>query len=168
MFGRLCLYLAISLWCCGKRPVASAFAWLSNVACMHFIMGHMSLHSMYMLLELYAWLPYDAMLTQFVFVLAACAAFEQTHKRQAVAADFSAVKQIVDKHIAQAQACKVQVPDAFIEEFLCAEPLPAVNAICGGILANELLKAVSHKGEPVNNFFFLSLSDSAGIVQRVG
>ena len=101
-------------------------------------------------------------------VIAACASFEQTHKRQAVAADLTAVKQIVDKHIVQAQACKVQVPDVFVEEFLCAEALPAVNAICGGVLANELLKAVSHKGEPVNNFFFFALSDSAGIVQRVG
>lgn len=85
-----------------------------------------------------------------------------------MAEDLTAVKQIIDKQIAQAQACKVQVPDTFIKEFLCAEPLPAVNAICGGVLANELLKAVSHKGEPVNNFFFFSLSDSAGIVQRVG
>lgn len=91
------------------------------------------------------------------------------HNRPAAAADLTAVKQIIDKHRAQAaEACKIQVPDASIAEFLCAEPLPAVNAICGGVLANELLKAVSHKGEPVNNFFFFSLSDSAGIVQRVG
>ena len=90
------------------------------------------------------------------------------HNRPAVASDLTAVKQIIDEHIATAEACKIQVPDAAIAEFLCAEPLPAINAICGGVLANELLKAVSHKGEPVNNFFFFSLTDSAGIVQRVG
>ncbi|KAL3160468.1 hypothetical protein ABBQ32_010785 [Trebouxia sp. C0010 RCD-2024] len=103
-----------------------------------------------------------------ICVLAASAQFERTHKRQADAADLLAVKQDVEHNIAQAPGCKIQVPDAVIEEYLCAEPLPAVNAICGGVLANELLKAVSHKGEPVNNFFFFSLSDSAGIVQRVG
>ena len=60
------------------------------------------------------------------------------------------------------------MPDDLIEEFLCDEHQPAVNAICGGVLANELLKAVSHKGEPVNNFFFFDLSDNAGVVQRLG
>lgn len=107
------------------------------------------------------------LLTRTFLCSAACAQFEQTHKRQAAASDLLAVKQIVENIRAQTQGCKIQVPDAFIEEHLCAEPLPAVNAICGGVLANELLKAVSHKGEPVNNFFFFSLSDGAGIVQRV-
>ena len=99
---------------------------------------------------------------------AACAEFEQSHKRPAAAGDFAKVKQIIDSRIALATSSKLQVPDELVEEFLCGEPLPAVNAICGGVLANEMLKAVSHKGEPVNNFFLCSLSDSAGIVQRVG
>ena len=77
-----------------------------------------------------------------------------------------AVKQIADKR--KAQISKLQIPDAFFEEILCDEALPAVNAICGGVLANEMLKAVSHKGEPVDNFFLFSLTDSAGIVQHVG
>ena len=101
-------------------------------------------------------------------VVAACARFEQTHNRPAVPANLTAVKQMIDKHIAPAKACKMQVPDAATAEFLCAERLPTVNAICGGVLAKELLEAVSHKGEPVNDLFFCSLSDSSGIVQRVG
>ena len=101
-------------------------------------------------------------------VLAACAEFELSHKRPAAAGDFAEVKQIIGNRTAQATSSKLQVPDELVKEFLCDESLPAVNAICGGVLANEMLKAVSHKGEPVSNFFLFSLSDSAGIVQRVG
>jgi ubiquitin-like 1-activating enzyme E1 A len=46
--------------------------------------------------------------------------------------------------------------------------MPAVNAVLGGIAANELVKAVTAKGEPLNNFFFFSLTDGAGIVERFG
>ncbi len=99
---------------------------------------------------------------------AACADFEQQHKRPAQSGDHSEIKQIIQKHITQAKLTKLNVPDDLIEEFLCDEHLPAVNAICGGVLANEMLKAVSHKGEPVNNFFFFGVSDGAGVVQRVG
>ena len=63
---------------------------------------------------------------------------------------------------------KVKVPQELVEEYLSDSCLPAVNAICGGVLANETLKAVSHKGEPINNFFLFALMDGAGIVQRAG
>ncbi len=78
------------------------------------------------------------------------------------------MKQIIHKHTAHSKNIKVKVPDDLVEEFLSGDRLPAVNAICGGVLANEMLKAVSHKGEPINNFFFFALSDGAGVVQRVG
>ncbi|KAL0044863.1 hypothetical protein WJX82_000476 [Trebouxia sp. C0006] len=103
-----------------------------------------------------------------ICLLAACAEFEQKHKRPAQSQDHSEIKEIIQMHIAQARLTKLNVPDDLIEEFLCDEHLPAVNAICGGVLANEMLKAVSHKGEPVNNFFFFGVSDGAGVVQRVG
>ena len=44
--------------------------------------------------------------------------------------------------------------------------LAPINAVIGGVLANEVLKLVSHKGEPFNNFFFFTLSDGAGVVER--
>ena len=42
-----------------------------------------------------------------------------------------------------------------------------VNAIVGGVLANELLKAVSRKGEPANNFFFYDVGSGMGKVERL-
>ena len=98
---------------------------------------------------------------------AACAEFEQVHRRSAESKDEEVIKDIIQKHLKQSQS-KVKVPDELVEEFLSNDRLPAVNAICGGVLANETLKAVSHKGEPINNFFFFALLEGAGIVQRVG
>ena len=46
--------------------------------------------------------------------------------------------------------------------------LPPVNAILGGVLANEILKVISHKGEPVNNVFFFSLMDNVGQIETLG
>lgn len=40
-----------------------------------------------------------------------------------------------------------------------------MNAVLGGVLANEVLKAVSCRGEPMNNFFFYSLLDGSGVVE---
>ena len=39
---------------------------------------------------------------------------------------------------------------------------PAACSVLGGVLANEVLKAATHKGEPLRNFFFFSAADGAG------
>ena len=44
--------------------------------------------------------------------------------------------------------------------------MPAVNAVLGGVLANEMLKTVSSKGTPVLNFFLYSLTDAQGVIQH--
>lgn len=46
--------------------------------------------------------------------------------------------------------------------------MPAVNAVVGGILANDLLKALSAKGEPLRNLFLYSISDGVGSVEPYG
>jgi ubiquitin-like 1-activating enzyme E1 A len=46
--------------------------------------------------------------------------------------------------------------------------MPAINAVVGGILANDLLKAVSKKGEPIHNLFMYSLADGVGSVEPYG
>lgn len=47
------------------------------------------------------------------------------------------------------------------------EGMPAISAVVGGVLANEVLKAVSKKGEPLQNLFLFSLVDGAGAVARM-
>lgn len=43
-----------------------------------------------------------------------------------------------------------------------------VCAILGGVLAQEIIKAVSQKDPPHNNFFFFTSEDSAGVVECIG
>ena len=43
-----------------------------------------------------------------------------------------------------------------------------VCAITGGILAQEIIKAVSKKDEPHNNFFFYNGVDSSAIIEKIG
>ncbi len=63
--------------------------------------------------------------------------------------------------------CSISVQ--VLEELVTGDAeLPPVNAVLGGVLANEILKVVSHKGEPVNNFFFFSLMDNIGQIETLG
>ncbi|CAL5222215.1 g4547 [Coccomyxa viridis] len=61
------------------------------------------------------------------------------------------------------------LPTEVLEELVTGDTeLPPVNAVLGGVLANEILKVVSHKGDPVNNFFFFSLMDNVGQIETLG
>jgi ubiquitin-like 1-activating enzyme E1 A len=42
-----------------------------------------------------------------------------------------------------------------------------VCAIVGGILAQELIKVVTGKDEPINNFFFYNGMDGGGFVELI-
>lgn len=46
--------------------------------------------------------------------------------------------------------------------------LSPVCAIVGGVLAQDIIKAVSQKDLPHNNFFFFSTLDGAGVVECIG
>ncbi|XP_076065036.1 SUMO1 activating enzyme subunit 1 [Oratosquilla oratoria] len=46
--------------------------------------------------------------------------------------------------------------------------LSPVCAIVGGVLAQEIIKAVSQKDQPHNNFFFFNTSDGSGVVDNIG
>jgi ubiquitin-like 1-activating enzyme E1 A len=46
--------------------------------------------------------------------------------------------------------------------------MPAVAAVVGGILGQELLRAVTGKGEPVRNAFFFSMANSQGTIENIG
>ena len=47
------------------------------------------------------------------------------------------------------------------------EEMAPVNSIVGGVLANEVLKAISGKGDPFDNLFLYSMSTGAGIVEKL-
>ena len=60
------------------------------------------------------------------------------------------------------------LPEEMLSDFIeGSEELAAVNAVIGGILANEALKAVSYHGVPINNIFLFGLHDGLGEVETM-
>ena len=43
-----------------------------------------------------------------------------------------------------------------------------MSAIVGGILAQEVIKAISNRDAPHQNFFFYNPIESAGVVELIG
>lgn len=48
------------------------------------------------------------------------------------------------------------------------EEFAPVCAVVGGVAANNVVKAVSRSGAPVNNLFLYDLSDGRGVVEQRG
>uniref|UniRef100_V9L2V0 SUMO-activating enzyme subunit 1 n=1 Tax=Callorhinchus milii TaxID=7868 RepID=V9L2V0_CALMI len=58
------------------------------------------------------------------------------------------------------------LPDGFISS--CFSELAPVCAVVGGVLSQEIVKALSHRDPPHNNFFFFNGMKSNGIVDCMG
>ena len=95
---------------------------------------------------------------------------EMEQRRGVAAADSAAL------HAARTALCTAEGLDdgavhlQALEAYAASsEEMPAISAIVGGVVANDLLKAVAGKGEPlVNNLFLYSLVDGTGWVERAG
>ncbi|GMJ05877.1 SUMO activating enzyme 1B, ARABIDOPSIS THALIANA SUMO ACTIVATING ENZYME 1B [Hibiscus trionum] len=61
-----------------------------------------------------------------------------------------------------------QIPDALLERLLIGtSEYPPVCAIIGGILGQEVIKAISGKGDPLKNFFFFDAMDGKGLIEDI-
>ncbi|XP_019457647.1 PREDICTED: SUMO-activating enzyme subunit 1A-like [Lupinus angustifolius] len=60
------------------------------------------------------------------------------------------------------------VPDTLLERLVTnTTEFPPVCAIIGGILGQEVIKAISGKGDPLKNFFFFDAFDGKGIIEDI-
>ncbi|XP_050404520.1 SUMO-activating enzyme subunit 1 [Patella vulgata] len=71
-------------------------------------------------------------------------------------------KMIIEKN----QLDDKYLPENFIEH--CFAELSPVCAIVGGVLGQEIIKAVSQKDAPHNNFFFYNGVEGTGMVDKIG
>ncbi|KAG6385952.1 hypothetical protein SASPL_154835 [Salvia splendens] len=85
------------------------------------------------------------------------------------AADLPKVQRL-RKELCDAQShAESQIPDALLERLLKGRTeFPPVCAIIGGILGQEVIKAISGKGDPLKNFFFFDAMDGKGIIEDIG
>ncbi|CAL5373041.1 unnamed protein product [Camellia sinensis] len=60
------------------------------------------------------------------------------------------------------------IPDSLLERLVsCTTEFPPVCAVIGGILGQEVIKAISGKGDPLKNFFFFDAIDGKGIIEDI-
>lgn len=73
------------------------------------------------------------------------------------------------KELCEAQSFnESHVPDALLERLVSdTSEFPPVCAILGGILGQEVIKAISGKGDPLKNFFFFDAIDGKGIIEDI-
>ncbi|OMO84159.1 UBA/THIF-type NAD/FAD binding protein [Corchorus capsularis] len=61
-----------------------------------------------------------------------------------------------------------QISDALLERLLIdTSEFPPSCAIIGGILGQEVIKAISGKGDPLKNFFFFDAVDGKGLIEDI-
>ena len=71
-----------------------------------------------------------------------------------------AAKQVLIKNHGFKERC---VSDKLLEDFLRSRNGdPAVDAILGGVLAQDVVRSLSRRGKPICNFFCFSTVDGAG------
>lgn len=100
--------------------------------------------------------------------LAAAAHFEQQHGRFPAAADAQQLAAVWAEEAGAAGIDAAALPAEALAAYASeGEDMPAINAVVGGVLANELIKAVGRRGAPLNNLFLFSLLEGAGAVERM-
>jgi hypothetical protein len=99
-------------------------------------------------------------------LLAVIAAYEAAHQQQLPQQrDAAALDQLARETAAAAGTDAERTARAAAMYAFGDRELPPINAVLGGLLANEVLKAISHKSEPVNNWLFYSLSSGVGQIE---
>ncbi|KAL8042646.1 hypothetical protein ABFX02_09G066500 [Erythranthe guttata] len=97
--------------------------------------------------------------------------FEELESRipgESSASDLPKVQKL-RKQLSEAQSLdESQIPDSLLERLLEGRiEFPPVSAIIGGILGQEVIKALSGKGDPLKNFFFFDATDGKGIIEDI-
>lgn len=73
------------------------------------------------------------------------------------------------KELCEAQSLnESHIPNGLLERLVTnAREFPPVCAIIGGILGQEVIKAISGKGDPLKNFFCFDATDGKGIIEDI-
>ncbi|XAR50349.1 hypothetical protein NMG60_11004644 [Bertholletia excelsa] len=73
------------------------------------------------------------------------------------------------KEVCEAQSVNESlIPDSLLERLVAGtSEFPPVCAIIGGILGQEVIKAISGKGDPLKNFFLFDAVDGKGVIEDI-
>ncbi|KAL9230448.1 hypothetical protein vseg_005797 [Gypsophila vaccaria] len=117
------------------------------------------------------WKTLPKRVSKLYFAMRVIEKFEETEGRkpgEISAADLPSVLKLRTE-LCEAQAFgESQIPDSLLERLVSsALEFPPVCAIIGGILGQEVIKAISCKGEPIKNFFYFDAMDGKGVIEDI-
>ncbi|XP_071079593.1 SUMO-activating enzyme subunit 1-like [Haliotis cracherodii] len=104
------------------------------------------------------------------FIMQVLLDFYGKHKRRPLikskAEDVTDLNGLRETTLDRLKVDKKYVPEDFAS--FCFAELSPVCAVVGGVLGQEIIKAVSQKDQPHNNFFFYNGIDGNGMVDNIG
>lgn len=117
------------------------------------------------------WKALHRRMSKLYFAMRVIEKFEEDEGRsvgEVSIADFSGVLKL-KKELCTAQSLgESHVPDNLLERLVAnTAEFPPVCGIIGGILGQEVIKAISGKGDPLKNFFFFDAFDGKGLIEDV-
>uniref|UniRef100_A0A0D6R3D0 Ubiquitin-like 1-activating enzyme E1A n=1 Tax=Araucaria cunninghamii TaxID=56994 RepID=A0A0D6R3D0_ARACU len=110
--------------------------------------------------------------TKLYFAMRIVEAFEQDEGREPgdlSSADLPSLLNMRKKLCEEQGFAQSRIPDVLLQRIVDAgkRELPPVCAIIGGILGQEVIKAMSCKGDPLKNFFLFDVMDGKGIIEDI-
>ncbi|XP_038708313.1 SUMO-activating enzyme subunit 1B-1-like [Tripterygium wilfordii] len=117
------------------------------------------------------WKVLPKKVSKLYFAMRVIESFEEAEGRKAgeiTIGDLPALLKL-RKEICETQSLnESHVPSILLERLVMgAREFPPACAVIGGILGQEVIKAISGKGDPLKNFFFFDAMDGKGIIEDI-
>lgn len=117
------------------------------------------------------WRSLPKRVSKLYFAMRVVERFEEVERRKAgetSIADLANVLKLRNELCLAHSLNESQIPDSLLERLVVStKEFPPVSAVLGGILGQEVIKAISGKGDPLKNFFFFDAVDGKGIIEDI-
>ncbi|KAH0435248.1 hypothetical protein IEQ34_026658 [Dendrobium chrysotoxum] len=119
-----------------------------------------------------SWRSLPSKTTKTFFAMRVLEHFESLQNRKPCQISGSDLPHVLEmrKNLCEAQGLnEFHIPELLLNRLVAAgaREHPPVCAILGGILGQEVIKAISGKGEPIKNFFHFNTADGKGIIEDI-
>ncbi|KAI4336341.1 hypothetical protein L6164_014879 [Bauhinia variegata] len=117
------------------------------------------------------WRALPRKVSKLYFAMRVIEKFEETEGRnlgEVSTADLAGVLKLKKELCTAHSLDESHIPDTLLERLVTnTAEFPPVCAVIGGILGQEVIKAISGKGEPLKNFFLYDALDGKGIIEDI-
>ncbi|KAJ6375353.1 hypothetical protein OIU77_000352 [Salix suchowensis] len=117
------------------------------------------------------WKSLRPKVSKLYFAMRVIERFEEAEKRkprEISIEDLPAVLKLKKELCEEQSLNESHIPDTLLERLVMgAKEFPPVCAIIGGTLGQEVIKAISSKGDPLKNFFFFDATDGKGMIEDI-